>query len=125
MCSVRLEPMGRMRMGVSNFESRYSGSSALADSSSNISVHSFANRSISRMSAWIPAETELTTGSIPEAPGADLTGEEPLTTAEGSCTAIRWMERGGIVGTGAGVDVDVTGGGGTRVYMRGRSFSFP
>jgi hypothetical protein len=94
------------------------------------------------MSAWIPAETGPTTGSAPEAPDADLIGEEP-TAAKGSCflmtngrgcggdsrkevtrdggwaTTVLRMERGGMVGA------DATGGGGTRVYMRGRRFSFP
>jgi hypothetical protein len=95
------------------------------------------------MSAWIPALTEPTTGRAPEAPDADLTGEEP-TTVEGSCflmtngpgvgggvsrkeaardggsaTTVLRMERGGMVGA------DATDGGGTRVYMRGRRFSFP
>jgi len=86
---------------------------------------------------------EPTTGRAPpEAPVADLTGEEP-TAAKGCCflmtnggdcgnvsrkevahdggraTTVLRMERGGMVGAGA------TGGGGTRVYMRGRRFSFP
>jgi hypothetical protein len=94
------------------------------------------------MSAWIPAETGPTTGRAPEAPDADLTGEEP-TGAKESCflmingrddggvsrkgtardggwaTTVLRMERGGMVAA------DATGGGGTRVYMRGRRFSFP
>jgi len=102
------------------------------------------------MSAWTPAETGLTTGRAPEAPDAksDLTEEEPVAAAaakgscflvtngrdggggvsrkeatrEGGCaTAVLRMERGGMVV----VSADVTGGGGTRVYMRGRRFSFP
>jgi hypothetical protein len=94
------------------------------------------------MSAWIPAETGPTTGRAPEAPDADLTGKEP-TAAKGTCflmnngrdgggvsrreaagdggwvTTVLRMQRCGMVGA------DATGGGGTRVYMRGRRFSFP
>jgi hypothetical protein len=84
------------------------------------------------------------TGRAPETPDAELTGdsEEP-TAAKGSCfliangrggggdsrkeavrdggwaTTVLWMERSGTV------SADATGGGGTRVYMRGRRFSFP
>jgi hypothetical protein len=81
-------------------------------------------------------------GRAPEALGADLTGEEPIASKGsrflmtngrgdggvsrkeaardgGWATMVLRMERSGMVG------VDATGGGGTRVYMRGCRFSFP